>query len=58
MGDPDSSLYIISTGQSGHFFSKHYDDLSKLAKDGDYIPMSLNPITAKAGALGIIRINN
>jgi penicillin amidase len=24
--DPDSSLYVISTGQSGHPFSRHYDD--------------------------------
>ena len=24
--DPDSSVFIISTGQSGHFY-RHYDDL-------------------------------
>ena len=57
MGDPDSSLYIISTGQSGHFLSRHYDDLSRLSKDGNYIPMSLDPIAAKAGSLGVTRIN-
>ena len=28
--DPESSLFIASTGQSGHPLSKHYDDLSKL----------------------------
>ena len=57
MGDPNSSLYIISTGQSGHFLSRHYDDLSRLSKDGNYIPMSLDPIATKAGFLGVTRIN-
>ncbi len=28
--DLESSLYIISTGQSGHFLSPHYDDLSQI----------------------------
>ena len=27
LADPDRSLYIISTGQSGNLFSPHYDDL-------------------------------
>ena len=57
MGDPNSSLYIISTGQSGHFLSHHYDDLSELSKDGYYIPMTLDPIAVKAGSLGVTRIN-
>ena len=57
MGDPNSSLYIISTGQSGHFLSRHYDDLSRLSNEGNYIPMSLDPITTKAGSLGVTRIN-
>ena len=57
LADPDSSLYIISTGQSGHFLSKYYDDLSKKWKDGKYISMSLDPIAAKAGAIGITTIN-
>ena len=57
LADPDSSLYIISTGQSGHFLSKYYDDLSKKWKDGKYISMSLDPIAAKAGSIGITTIN-
>ncbi|MEM6480138.1 MAG: penicillin acylase family protein, partial [Pseudomonadota bacterium] len=28
--DPDSSVFIISTGQSGHPLSRHYDDLGEL----------------------------
>ena len=29
--DPDSSVFITSTGQSGHPFSRHYDDLAGLS---------------------------
>ncbi|MFB2532896.1 penicillin acylase family protein [Paracoccus sp. p3-h83] len=54
--DPDSSVFIISTGQSGHPFSRHYDDLAELWRRGDYIPMSLDPDLARAGAEGITRL--
>jgi len=50
--DPDSSVFIISTGQSGHFLSRHYDDLARLWRRGDYIPMSLSPKLARAASLG------
>lgn len=51
--DPDSSVFIIATGQSGHFLSRHYDDLSQLWRRGEYIPMSLDPALARAAAVGI-----
>ncbi|MBL4749001.1 MAG: penicillin acylase family protein [Amylibacter sp.] len=51
--DPDSSVYIISTGQSGHPFSPHYDDLAQLWRRGEYIPMSLDPKLARGGAVGV-----
>jgi penicillin amidase len=50
--DPDSSLYVISTGESGHILSRHYDDLAAIWRRGEYIPMSLDPAYARAGALG------
>jgi penicillin amidase len=50
--DPDSSVYIISTGQSGHFLSRHYDDLARLWRRGEYILMSLDPELARGGAEG------
>ncbi|NHX27727.1 penicillin acylase family protein, partial [Escherichia coli] len=40
--DPDSSVFVISTGQSGHPLSRHYDDLGELWRRGEYIPMSLD----------------
>ncbi|HEY9038032.1 MAG TPA: penicillin acylase family protein [Roseovarius sp.] len=51
--DPGSSVFIISTGQSGHFLSRYYDDLAQLWRRGEYIPMSLDPELARAGAVGV-----
>lgn len=51
--DPDSSVFIISTGESGHPLSRHYDDLSELWRRGEYIPMSLDPALARGGAVGV-----
>ncbi|MCV6824387.1 MULTISPECIES: penicillin acylase family protein [Halocynthiibacter] len=51
--DPDSSVFIMSTGQSGHPLSRFYDDLGELWRRGEYIPMSLDPELARAGSVGI-----
>ncbi|MDO8882162.1 penicillin acylase family protein [Pseudotabrizicola sp.] len=50
--DPDSSVFVISTGQSGHPLSRHYDDLGERWRRGDYVPMSLDPELARAAAVG------
>ena len=50
--DPDSSVFIISTGQSGHPLSRHYDNLGERWRQGEYIPMSLDPELARAAAVG------
>ncbi len=55
--DPDSSVYIISTGQSGHPLSEHYDDLAQLWRRGEYIPMSLDPQLARGGAVGVTTLS-
>ena len=54
--DPDSSVFITSTGQSGHPLSRHYDDLGELWRRGEYIPMTLDPDLARAGAVGVTRL--
>ena len=54
--DPDSSVFILSTGQSGHPLSRHYDDLGVLWRRGEYIPMSLDPELARAAAVGVTRL--
>ncbi|MGC9419198.1 MAG: penicillin acylase family protein [Rhodovulum sp.] len=54
--DPDSSVFILSTGQSGHPLSRHYDDLGELWRRGEYIPMSLDPDLARAASVGVTRL--
>ena len=51
--DPDSSVFITSTGQSGHFLSRYYDDMAQLWRRGEYIPMSLDEGLARAAAVGV-----
>lgn len=51
--DPDSSVFITSTGQSGHPLSRYYDNLGQLWRRGEYIPMSLDPQLAAAGNIGV-----
>jgi penicillin amidase len=50
--DPNSSLFVTATGQSGHFLSRHYDDLGELWRRGEYVPMSLDPELARAASVG------
>jgi penicillin G amidase len=52
--DPDSSVFVTATGQSGHPLSRHYDDLGELWRRGEYIPMSLDPDLARAAAAGVM----
>lgn len=54
--DPDSSVFVTSTGQSGHPLSRHYDDLGQFWRRGEYIPMTLDPDLARAGAVGITQL--
>ncbi|MEM8789172.1 MAG: penicillin acylase family protein [Pseudomonadota bacterium] len=54
--DPEASVYITSTGQSGHVLSRHYDDLSVLWRRGEYVSMSMDPAIARGAAVGITRI--
>lgn len=56
LADPDSSLFITATGQSGHPLSRHYDDLGELWRRGEYIPMSLDPALARAAAVGVTHL--
>lgn len=51
--DPDSSVFITSTGQSGHPLSRYYDNLGELWRRGEYIPMSLDDELAAGGNIGV-----
>jgi len=50
--DPDGSLFIIPTGQSGHPLSKHYDDMNSIFFQNKYIPMHMNLELVKANSIG------
>jgi len=54
--NPDNSVYIAATGQSGHFLSRYYDDLSVIWRRSEYIPMTLDPAIARGAAAGITRL--
>ncbi|MDN5567211.1 MAG: penicillin acylase family protein [Paracoccus sp. (in: a-proteobacteria)] len=56
LADPDSSVFIISTGQSGHPLSRHYDDLAGRWRRGEYVGMSLDPDLARAAATGVTHL--
>ena len=54
--DPDGSVMITSTGQSGHPFSRWYDHFAGLWARGDTIPMSMSDQDAAAGAVGVMTL--
>jgi penicillin amidase len=54
--DPDSSVFVSATGQSGHPLSRYYDNLGELWRRGEYIPMSLDPYLARAAAVGVTQL--
>lgn len=45
--NPDEFEFILPTGQSGHFFSDHYSDMTKFWLDGKYIKVNTNRDTLK-----------
>ncbi len=47
LAKPDNSLYILPTGQSGHVWSSHYQDMIKLWANGNYLPMHTQRATVE-----------
>lgn len=56
LADMDRSRYIITTGQSGHFLSRHYADQAELWGRGEYIeiPSGWTPESAPEGARELV----
>lgn len=53
----DRSEFIISTGQSGHFLSRHFRDQSAFWRDGGYLIMSLRLEDVRAGSVGTLTLS-
>ncbi len=53
----ENSLFIISTGQSGHILSRHYDDQAELWQKQQYIPMEYSYNSNQGGTLGLTKFN-
>ena len=54
LGDPERSVFIQSTGQSGNPLSSHYEDYAEHWRDGDYVPMLTDRASIEEDALGTL----
>ncbi len=50
LSDLDSSVTVHTTGESGHAYNKHYDDMAPLWSIVSYYPMLYDPKRVKAAA--------
>ena len=53
--NPERSLFIQNTGQSGHFLSLHYRAQADRWAAGEYLPMVTSPEDYRNGAMGTWR---
>ncbi len=56
LGEPERSVFMISTGQSGNPLSSHYDDLAEPWRDGRYLPMLTDRARVEEDALGTLTL--
>ncbi len=54
LDDPNRSLFIHSTGQSGNRLSAHYSDFAEPWSNLEYVPMTTDRSDIEAGALGTL----
>ena len=52
LDDPERSLFITSTGQSGNVLSPHYGDYLEAWRDVRHLPMATRRETISVGAIG------
>ncbi len=56
MAEPERSVFIQATGQSGNPLSPHYRDFAELWRDGRYLPMLTDRAALADGALGTLTL--
>jgi len=56
LSDFDNSVCVLSSGESGHFLSRFYDDQIPLWLEGQYHPMLFDPDKIEAKQAGILTL--
>jgi penicillin amidase len=51
LADLDGSQAVLPTGQSGHPFNRHYDDMIELWLNGQYHPMHFSREAVQTAAV-------
>ena len=57
LSDFENSISVITSGESGHFFSRHYSDQTRLWLEGSYHPMLYNREEIEARAEGVFLLD-
>lgn len=53
---PDKFEFILPTGQSGHFFSDNYDNMTNFWLEGKYLTVSTNLDSVRVGKYSLLRL--
>ena len=56
LAEPERSVFVISTGQSGNPLSSHYEDYAEPLRDGRYLPMLTDRSAVEEDALGTLAL--
>ena len=56
LANPERSVFIISTGQSGNPLSSYYEDYAEPWRDGHYVPMLTDRTRIELDALGTLML--
>lgn len=57
LAEPDKSVFIQSSGQSGNPFSPHYKSFAELWGAGAHVPMITDRAKLEPGAIGTLRLS-
>lgn len=54
--NPDKFEFILPTGQSGHFFSDNYDNMTNFWLEGKYLTVNTNLDSVRVGKYSLLRL--
>jgi penicillin amidase len=56
LDDLDRSVFVINSGESGHFLSPNYRNLGERWSRGEYVPMTMTALEYGRNALGTLQL--